>query len=69
MDEIQEEQRMASVISVIANADTVDLPPSDSNLSSSLSLEDTSDNLEELEAEAMRLRVENERVEWKWRQC
>ena len=69
MDEIQEEQRMASVISVIANADTVDLPPSDSNLSSSLSLEDTSDNLEELEAEVMRLRVENERVEWKWQQC
>ena len=70
MDELQEEHRMAtssnSVISVIANADTVDLPPSDPNLSSTHSSEDTND-LEELEAEAMRLRFENERVEWKWR--
>ena len=67
MDELQEEHRMAtssnSVFSVIANADTVDLPPSDSNLSSTHSLEDTGDNLEELEAEMMRLRAENERVE------
>ena len=73
MDDIQEEQRVAnssnSVIqSVTANADTVDLPPSDLNLSSTHSLEDTGDDLE-LEAEDMRLRVENERVEWKWRQC
>ena len=73
MDESQEAQLMAissnSVNSVIANADTLDLPTSDPNLSSTHSLEETSDNLEELEAEAMRLRVENERVEWKWRQC
>ncbi len=68
MNELQEEQLMAissnqSVISVIANADTVDLPPSDPKLSSTHSLEDTSDNLEELEAEMMRLRAEHERVE------
>ena len=51
MDELQEEHRMAtssnSVISVVANADSVDLPPSDPKLSSTHSLEDTSDNLEE----------------------
>ena len=51
-----------SVISVIANADTVDLPPSVPNLSSAHSLENFGDNLEELQAEAMRLRAENERV-------
>jgi hypothetical protein len=68
MDESQEAQLMAtssnSVIqSVTANAATVDLPPTDPNLSSVHSLEDTSDNVEELEAEMMRLRAENERVE------
>jgi hypothetical protein len=45
----------------------MDLQPSGSSLSTAPSMENTGDNLEELEAEAMRLRVENERVEWKWR--
>ncbi len=73
MDGSQEDQRVANLsntgTSVTAQADTMGLQPSASNLSTAPSMENTSDNLEELEAEAMRLRVENERVEWKWRQC
>ncbi len=56
-----EEQRVANFCT--AHADTMELQPSVSSLSTAPSLVDTGDNLDDLQAELEQLRAENERLE------